>query len=702
MILQRRIFIQRTPLDIPIMLFLLSQVISTIFSQDHHISIWGYYSRFNGGLLSIVAYIFLYYAFVSNFGSTKIVKRLLFVSLISGLVVALWGLPSHFGHDPTCLIFRGNLDVSCWTEDFQPRVRIFSTLGQPDWLAAYLAILLPIAIIMVIKFIKNIPLSIFYILLSALFYLDLLYSGARSGIIATWVSLIFLIISYLWIQKKQIFKLSTLNFQLSTLLLAFLFITFFVGTPISQLHKFTFQGLKTQFANNKPVANDKKTTQTPEKQVVHAGELGGTDSTKIRSIVWQGAIEIWKHNPIFGTGVETFAFAYYRFKPPAHNLTSEWNFLYNKAHNEFLNYLATTGAFGLGTYLLMIGWFMLVSFRAQARNPMGIPKQVRDDSSSHSKFSILNFALLASYLSILVTNFFGFSVVITNIYLFMIPAFVFVLMDKINQQKVFVFPKSRQQLTTNYQPLTTQWIFIVIVLIVSSYLLFVLFKFWVADKVYAYGYNLDRSGDYQQAYPHLHKAVADRGDEPVFKDELSVNDAVVAVGLINQQKDSKDDKTNTRLIASKLAQEAIEVSNLVTSSHPNNVVFWKTRVRLFYTLSQVDSRYLPLALDAIEKTAQLAPTDASISYNLGVLYGQNNDIKKAIEALNNTVNLKPDYRDAHYALGLFYHDAAIDKDGKVINSLMQKKAVEQMQYVLNNISPNDSGATEALKTWEKK
>src|SRR3989344_8549086 len=66
-IVKKELRIQKTPLDIPILLFLLSQLLSTIFSWDRHVSIWGYYSRFNGGLLSIILYIFLYYAFVNNF-----------------------------------------------------------------------------------------------------------------------------------------------------------------------------------------------------------------------------------------------------------------------------------------------------------------------------------------------------------------------------------------------------------------------------------------------------------------------------------------------------------------------------------------------------------------------------------------------------------------------------------------------------------
>src|SRR3989337_1892261 len=115
MILQKRILLCRTPLDIPIGLFLLSQIISTIFSLDPHVSLWGYYSRFNGGLLSIISYILLYYAFLSNFDSQKlsaVVRRLLTISLISGLIVALWGLPSHFGYDPTCLLLRGQSNVA--------------------------------------------------------------------------------------------------------------------------------------------------------------------------------------------------------------------------------------------------------------------------------------------------------------------------------------------------------------------------------------------------------------------------------------------------------------------------------------------------------------------------------------------------------------------------------------------------------------
>src|SRR3989344_9245492 len=369
MVLQRKIGIQKTPLDIPILLFLASQLISTIFSWDRHTSFWGYYSRFNGGFLSTLTYVFLYYAFVSNFvGNIKIVWRIIYISLVSGALVALWGLPSHFGYDPTCFLFRGTLDVSCWTADFLPKVRIFSTLGQPAWLAAYLAVLIPISIIMFIKFIKNLPLSIFYLLLSALFYIDLLYPQARGGILGLWISLIFFFLTYLWLGRKHL-KSRILKSPLLIVIVIFLIISFIIGIPISKLNNFTLPGLKAQFAKIKVVETPEKQSQTPQAPQQQSIS-GGTESGNIRLLVWKGGLEAWKHYPVFGTGVETFAFAYYKYKPPAHNLTSEWNFLYNKAHNEYLNYLATTGTLGLGSYLIMIGWFIFLTIKKISNSAM--------------------------------------------------------------------------------------------------------------------------------------------------------------------------------------------------------------------------------------------------------------------------------------------------------------------------------------------
>ena len=426
-IIRKQLYVQKTPLDIPLILFLISQILSTIFSLDSHVSFWGYYSRFNGGLLSTIIYILLYYAFVTHFTASQTL-RLIKVALVSGLLVVTWGIPSHFGYDPTCYLFRGELNVSCWTESFKPTIRIFSTLGQPAWMAAYLAVLLPISISMLMQILipKSVNsiwqmvnskklLAICYLLFTTLFYISLLYTGTRAGFIGFWLAnIVFWIVVLL--KKLFLFKRFVLLFVILNSL--FLILNFFIGTPISILNNLSFNRLivssEKQTIENKTLAPDK--TEVPNI----------TDSADIRQIVWRGAIDAWHEYPILGSGVETFAFAYYKHKPLAHNATSEWDYLYNKAHNEYLNYLTTTGIVGLGSYLLFIVLFVIHFIKT---------------INSKLEIRILSIGLFTGWLSILITNFFGFSVVIINLFFFLIPAFIFILNDKLTSNQALIYPR---------------------------------------------------------------------------------------------------------------------------------------------------------------------------------------------------------------------------------------------------------------------
>jgi len=85
-------------------------------------------------------------------------------------------------------------------------VRIFSTLGQPDWLGAYLAALLPLIIALLINWVGDGKLyfdkNAFRFLKPTLFGLDfrcwhffvatymaLMYSQSKSAIAAIWIAL---------------------------------------------------------------------------------------------------------------------------------------------------------------------------------------------------------------------------------------------------------------------------------------------------------------------------------------------------------------------------------------------------------------------------------------------------------------------------------------------------------------------------------
>ncbi|HRN96292.1 MAG TPA: O-antigen ligase family protein [Candidatus Levybacteria bacterium] len=704
MLLTKKWIFQRTPLDIPIGLFLLSQLLSTIFSMDQSVSFWGYYSRFNGGFLSLLSYVFLYYAFASNVlnDNRRNTIKTISVAFGAGVVVALWGFPSHFGYDPTCLVFRGALDVSCWTEAFQPKVRIFSTLGQPNWLAAYLAVLIPICIAFLVNLLntnnnsesqtknskKNLLHISLLVVISIIFYIDLTWTDSQSGFLGLWAGLVlfwsFLLFKY-FTHKKATSTHKTAFITTSIVMGIFVLLSIFLGTPVDRLKQFSLNTL----------APDKQETtvvqdQTQTAPALPALEFGGTDSSKIRLVVWEGALDVFRANPIFGSGVETFAYSYYAHRPIEHNLTSEWDYLYNKAHNEYLNYLATTGLFGLGTYLLFIGWVIFLAIKSFhlpfSRFLLRKSKTEKAELVDHQPSTCnttLAFALFAGWISILVSNFFGFSVVITNLFLFILPLWTLHLV-----YPKFSVSESAHPDRMHHSPSINMAIvsFGIIIFVLEI----VLLRYWTADKAYGMGNNLNKIGEYTTANQFLISAVQQRPREDLFKDELAVNVSTLAL-LLQQQNESTQ--------AAQLAQQAKFLSDSVTQKHPNNVVYWKSRTRIMYSLAQIEPSLYPLAVQAIERASELAPTDAKVMYNKALLYEQGGQREQAMLILRETIRLKPNYRDALYAKALIHTEIADSITATNSAQAVQERAEarKDLELILNHIIPEDTQAQELLE-----
>lgn len=610
----KSLIVNRTPLDIPILLFLGSQILSTIFSVDPHTSIWGYYSRSNGGFLSLISYLLLYYAFVSNFKAEEVL-RFLKAALLGGLIVSLYAIPEHFGVSPSCVILVQRASADCWVQDVSARV--FATLGQPNWLAAYLAMLIFPAIYFFLQAKTKLSLIAYSLLLIA-YYLAFTFTysrGATLGLITGFV--IFLA-----------FQLRVVKLNLQSRLVGLVFLTFIV------INLFFGSALTGAFRLIKQSAPPPRPGISLGTQTGTQLETGGTESGKIRLIVWQGALEIFKHYPLFGSGVETFAYSYYNFRPAPHNLVSEWDFLYNKAHNEYLNYLATTGIVGFGTYLAIIITFIVWSLKIV----MG-----KKNLITHN--SLLITSLQASYLSYLIQSFFLFSVVTTALFFYLFPALAFLASDS---TKSFQLPKKLltshlpvlqagfSLLTFIYRrPLYTLLTRIFLILL-AVFLLSILGKFWMADTLFKSGSDYSEAGNPGQAYNYLTAATRLNSQEPLYLSELGFAAASASVAL------ASDDATTS----AQLKDEAIEQTEKSLQISPKNISLLRTAIRTYYQLSILDPRFEDKTLKIIDQSIQLAPTDAKLYYNKGLVLLGFGKKREALEALKKAVELKPNYEDA--------------------------------------------------------
>lgn len=580
----------KKPISLAILSILATQLLSTIFSINPYTSFWGYYSRFHQGLLTTICYTILYFA-ATLYLDKKSVLKLIKVSVGSAFFISLYAILQRLG-----------IDKSLWIQDVVNRP--FSTLGQPNWLAAYLLpnlfLTLYLTTVGGIKKPTFLHTLLFITILSAL-----LLTKSRSGFIA-------LILSYLsyWILLARQFSIKKIKreFLLSTLYL--LLVTLFIGTPYTPKLIDILKSPKQEVSNSQSTG-----TQL---------ENGGTESGDIRRIVWTGALKLIQKHPLIGTGPETFAYTYYWERPAAHNNTSEWDYLYNKAHNEYLNIAATTGVLGLLAYLYFHYTVFLKSTELVIKS-----KKINqeEDNNLRSLYPVLG----AAVVGFTVTNFFGFSV---------IP--VYLLMTLIAALPLAV----NQQLGKGVSDKNLA-LLIFLPLLYPAHLFFTDISF-AKGKAYL---DSNRPGD---ALPLLQKAVNSRPGLDLYHSTLS--------------------ETYAQLGQTELAVKETELTKRLNPYHLN---YYKSRAKIYLTLATGDPKFYGSAAKELEDATKLAPTDPKLYYNLGLIYTRigNNDL--AANQFKQAIALKPNYESPYYALTLLYEQT---DQKKLIPELLKSATANLSTY----------------------
>ena len=579
-IAQGKLELPKNLVAISLVIFLLSQFSSTLFSIDKFTSVFGYPSRLNGGLISTFAYTIIFIGAVINLKKSD-AKKLLLSFVITAFAVSLWGIPSHFGKDPNCFVLTNSLTSDCWHQDFDPTLRIFSTLGQPNWLASYLILALPLTLAFVIKT-KITSQKLFF---SAVFFtqlLALLFTNSISGFLGFAVS----IVVFAFISKDKFTKKS-LKFLGPVFALLLLLLAVSGGQLFSRL-----SASSTQIAaliNTRSIENLEALNTKP------------TPSFLIRLVVWQGAVDIIKNNPLLGTGPETFAYSYYKSRPPAHNLTTEWNFFYNKAHNEFLNIFANTGFFGGASYIFFLT-AVFISFK----------KSFKSKNGGIAKAS---FAAISGYL---VSVLFGFSVVSTQLMMFLVAGAVIVLSDQKNTVEIKI---------TKYKKTG-----LILTAALGVFLLSLVIKIYYSDVLFK---NAQEAGTDPESLNIYQKAINTHpGKNPFYLSSQAYAAAQITAA------------TENRELALVLEAKTKAAAQSAVSLSPNNFQIVRRTANTYFLLSSLDLQNGQKALDLAYSMVNLAPTNPESYLSLAKIQLGLELEEEAKENLKRALLLKPDYIEA--------------------------------------------------------
>ncbi len=290
-------------------IFVSVYALSVLFSTEIQRSIWGNYSRGSIGLLNLLYFFVLFLVASGVFKSKSDWDLLLKFSLLVGVFTAL-----------VAEVFYG------YFRQFSDSKRIFGTLGNPALLAGYLLIHSFLSL-WFFEEAFNKKKKIFYALLFLFLSLSVILTAVRGAVLGLAVG--FIIFLFLYIKKYYQPKYLAAVF----LVLLLIFVGFFTVRNIEFLRSNFILGRLSDISFSQ----------------------GSTISNRLE--VWKMAINGFKDMPLLGWGPENFVLVYYKNFNPSLFINSFKENVFDRAHNVFLEILATTGIFGLTAYLLV--WFSI-------------------------------------------------------------------------------------------------------------------------------------------------------------------------------------------------------------------------------------------------------------------------------------------------------------------------------------------------------
>ena len=290
-----RLKLIRTPLSLPILLFLSLALLSLIASKYK----WAAADE----VYRLITYLLICFVTVNTVRDKKILNRVVFAWLLSTGLACLYGLWQHF--------FGGMSPIR-------------STFGNANFFAAYLVLVFPVVVAMLVCALPQKPKFILLTLLLVMIVVSLLLASSRGAWFGVAAGLA-LMAGLFFLPKKKLIIAFTVFLLIVLALAAPLIPRLFLGCGWKDLLE----------------------------EEMETGTLG------LRLLIWRGTLKMIAAHPFFGSGIGSFRAAYPDYRVPEYFKNPHAVDSTAHAHNEFLELGGEMGILGLGAFL----WILVVCLR---------------------------------------------------------------------------------------------------------------------------------------------------------------------------------------------------------------------------------------------------------------------------------------------------------------------------------------------------
>lgn len=348
--------LRRSPLDLPVAIFILMAAVATVFSLDVPLSFFGKY-RNAEGLLLLMTYAAVYFLVVQVHWSEDRVYKMFAAILGGGVLVSAYGFAQHWGWD----FIQWN------TVPFTLR-RSFGTFGNPSLLGGYLTVVLSIGVGLYLRS-RKLWAQIVTGLMVGLVWTTLLFTYTRGAWLGGGISLLVLAFLPLWRLRRQIGVESQgvakalraewsshLKSAIAMAAIILLVFGFFLYEPY----------LKARQDGGASAAALSAETRLSVKN---------DSSIEDRVEIWKSSLAMIADRPVVGQGPDTFQLRYGQYQTLRSAQVEKAGAHAEDAHDYFLDVAATMGLPGLAGFLAIVFSLIGFSFSRRSWYPRGAEKK---------------------------------------------------------------------------------------------------------------------------------------------------------------------------------------------------------------------------------------------------------------------------------------------------------------------------------------
>lgn len=604
-IIQGRVQITKTPLDLPLLLLLLVVIISTVFSETRFASIYGNFPRIHGSAATWISYILFYFVVVSNIKSPAQVRNIFYAIGGSTLIVLLITIASYFG---IYLPF-----------DFAKHAA-FTPTGSSFSTAALATLLLPFSLVSIIHPNKLIPRALGVVFATLSLLTIVLIGGLSVLVIALIASGLVLFFS----------KQAAITRALPLLL---------IPAVISGI--FLVGGL---------VKSDKNYLYTKQSTFAREIQLPFNFS-------WKVSASAFRDDPFKGTGPSTYLFNFTNYKPAEINVAKVssvnlWNLRFDTAYNEYLQVLGTLGILGF----LAFGFFSLIVI-VLAWN--GLTKKNTSTTLSENFVPAVSISALASLglMAIHVTT--PVTIVATIFMLAFLMGAHKSISGKVEELFLGIKASKLTGINNDASMVLSVVLFIPIILFVI-FASFFLVGAVRADLHHRKALTLPVS-DGVGIYNNMREATVLNNRIDTYHNDLAqvnfalANSIAASKGPTEASPSGSLTDTDKANIQQFLSQSIAE-SRIATAITPRSAMNWEILASIYRQISGVAQNALQFSLDAYGRAIQQDPLNPQLRLNVGGVYYSVKNYDLAIRFFTDAINLKPDFANAYYNLSVALAD----------------------------------------------